>query len=165
MSAGRSRRIYDEIVIIEDAFIIKAKIQCETMPISHMRQCEKINDMFISVNRCEVGKVPGKTGHHGKQHIVIASTRRHRRGHPRVLVRIRKYNGFILPAMEDCAGNTVTCKINKSIRTPGAYPNRSCVIYYLSTELSLLSHPFAASRGKAFAAAWRSAAPSRRFLR
>ena len=33
----------------------------ETMPILYGCGNVKVNDMFISVNRCEVGKVPGKT--------------------------------------------------------------------------------------------------------
>ena len=50
----------DKIIIIEDVITAGTAIR-ETMPI--LKGCGDItvNDMFISVNRCEVGKTPGKT--------------------------------------------------------------------------------------------------------
>lgn len=50
----------DRIVIIEDVITAGTAIR-ETMPV--LLGCANVNvtDMFISVNRCEVGTVPGKT--------------------------------------------------------------------------------------------------------
>lgn len=50
----------DRIIIIEDVITAGTAIR-ETMPI--LRACAdvKVTDMFISVDRCEVGQTPGKT--------------------------------------------------------------------------------------------------------
>ncbi len=50
----------DRVIIIEDVITAGTAIR-ETMPI--LRACGdvRVNDMFISVNRCEVGQTPGKT--------------------------------------------------------------------------------------------------------
>lgn len=50
----------DRIIIIEDVITAGTAIR-ETMPI--LTGCAKISvkDMFISVNRCEIGQTPGKT--------------------------------------------------------------------------------------------------------
>ncbi len=50
----------DRIVIVEDVITAGTAIR-EVMPV--LRSCAKVtvSDMFISVNRCEVGKTPGKT--------------------------------------------------------------------------------------------------------
>ena len=50
----------DKIIIIEDVITAGTAVR-ETMPILYGCGNVKVNDMFISVNRCEVGKVPGKT--------------------------------------------------------------------------------------------------------
>lgn len=50
----------DRIIIIEDVITAGTAVR-ETMPV--LEQCAKVSvpDMFISVNRCEVGQTPGKT--------------------------------------------------------------------------------------------------------
>ena len=50
----------DRIIIIEDVITAGTAVR-ETMPI--LQACGNVtaNDMFISVNRCEVGATPGKT--------------------------------------------------------------------------------------------------------
>ena len=50
----------DRVIIIEDVITAGTAIR-ETMPI--LEGCGKVSvpDMFISVNRCEVGQTPGKT--------------------------------------------------------------------------------------------------------
>lgn len=50
----------DRIIIIEDVITAGTAVR-ETMPI--LKACGNVtaNDMFISVNRCEVGATPGKT--------------------------------------------------------------------------------------------------------
>ena len=50
----------DRVIIIEDVITAGTAIR-ETMPV--LRSCAnvKVTDMFISVNRCEVGQTPGKT--------------------------------------------------------------------------------------------------------
>lgn len=50
----------DHIIIIEDVITAGTAIR-ETMPILKGCADVQITDMFISVNRCEVGNVPGKT--------------------------------------------------------------------------------------------------------
>ena len=50
----------DRIVIIEDVITAGTAIR-ETMPVLHGCADVKVTDMFISVNRCEVGQTPGKT--------------------------------------------------------------------------------------------------------
>ncbi len=50
----------DRIIIIEDVITAGTAIR-ETMPILNGAANVKVNDMFISVNRCEVGQNPGKT--------------------------------------------------------------------------------------------------------
>lgn len=50
----------DRIIIIEDVITAGTAIR-ETMPILCACGDVTVPDMFISVNRCEVGKVPGKT--------------------------------------------------------------------------------------------------------
>ena len=74
----------------------------ETMPILYGCGNVKVNDMFISVNRCEVGKVPGKTAimevneEFGiKVHAIVTVEDIHE-----YLKQSEKYND-ILPAMED----------------------------------------------------------------
>ena len=50
----------DRVIIIEDVITAGTAIR-ETMPV--LKGCADVNvtDMFISVNRCEVGQNPGKT--------------------------------------------------------------------------------------------------------
>ncbi len=50
----------DRVIIIEDVITAGTAIR-ETMPVLTGAADVKVNDMFISVNRCEVGKTPGKT--------------------------------------------------------------------------------------------------------
>lgn len=50
----------DKIIIIEDVITAGTAIR-ETMPILYGAADVKVSDMFISVNRCEVGKNEGKT--------------------------------------------------------------------------------------------------------
>ena len=50
----------DKIIIIEDV-ITAGKAIRETMPALLGAANASVTDMFISVNRCEVGKTPGKT--------------------------------------------------------------------------------------------------------
>ena len=85
----------DKIIIIEDVITAGTAVR-ETMPILYGCGNVKVNDMFISVNRCEVGKVPGKNRHHGGQRGVRhqGPRHRHRRGHPRVLKAVRKIQQY-----------------------------------------------------------------------
>lgn len=50
----------DKIIIIEDVITAGTAVR-ETMPILSGCADVKVNDMFISVNRCEVGQNPNKT--------------------------------------------------------------------------------------------------------
>lgn len=50
----------DRIIIIEDVITAGTAIR-ETMPVLKGCADVKVTDMFISVNRCEVGQNPGKT--------------------------------------------------------------------------------------------------------
>ncbi len=50
----------DRIIIIEDVITAGTAVR-ETMPVLKGCGDVKVNDMFISVNRCEVGQTPGKT--------------------------------------------------------------------------------------------------------
>lgn len=50
----------DRIVIIEDVITAGTAIR-ETMPVLNAAAKVQVNDMFISVNRSEVGQTPGKT--------------------------------------------------------------------------------------------------------
>lgn len=50
----------DRIIIIEDVITAGTAIR-ETMPVLHNCADVKVTDMFISVNRCEVGQTPEKT--------------------------------------------------------------------------------------------------------
>lgn len=50
----------DRIIIIEDVITAGTAIR-ETMPILQGAAKVEVKDMFISVNRCEVGQNPGKT--------------------------------------------------------------------------------------------------------
>lgn len=50
----------DRVIIIEDVITAGTAIR-ETMPVLTGAADVQVKDMFISVNRCEVGKVPGKT--------------------------------------------------------------------------------------------------------
>ncbi|MBQ8585588.1 MAG: orotate phosphoribosyltransferase [Butyricicoccus sp.] len=50
----------DRVIIIEDVITAGTAIR-ETMPVLTGAADVKVTDMFISVNRCEVGQVPGKT--------------------------------------------------------------------------------------------------------
>ena len=91
----------DRILIIEDVITAGTAVR-ETMPILYGCGNVKVNDMFISVNRCEVGKVPGKTAimevneEFGiKVHAIVTVEDIHE-----YLKQSEKYNN-ILPAMED----------------------------------------------------------------
>ena len=50
----------DRVIIIEDVITAGTAIR-ETMPVLKKAANVKVTDMFISVNRCEVGTTPGKT--------------------------------------------------------------------------------------------------------
>lgn len=50
----------DRVIIIEDVITAGTAIR-ETMPILKNAANVSVRDMFISVNRCEVGNTPGKT--------------------------------------------------------------------------------------------------------
>lgn len=50
----------DRIIIIEDVITAGTAVR-ETMPILYGCGKVEVKDMFISVNRCEVGQTPGKT--------------------------------------------------------------------------------------------------------
>lgn len=50
----------DKIIIIEDVITAGTAVR-ETMPVLLGAADVKVSDMFISVNRCEVGTTPGKT--------------------------------------------------------------------------------------------------------
>ncbi len=50
----------DRVIIIEDVITAGTAVR-ETMPVLKGCGDVKVNDMFISVNRCEVGQTPGKT--------------------------------------------------------------------------------------------------------
>lgn len=50
----------DRIIIIEDVITAGTAIR-ETLPVLKAAADVTVSDMFISVNRCEVGKTPGKT--------------------------------------------------------------------------------------------------------
>ena len=50
----------DRVIIIEDVITAGTAIR-ETMPVLQGCADVKVTDMFISVNRCEVGQTPGKT--------------------------------------------------------------------------------------------------------
>ena len=91
----------DAVAIIEDVVTAGTAVR-ETMPILYGCGNVKVNDMFISVNRCEVGKVPGKTAimevneEFGiKVHAIVTVEDIHE-----YLKQSEKYNN-ILPAMED----------------------------------------------------------------
>lgn len=75
----------DRILIIEDVITAGTAIR-ETMPI--LTGCGQVTvpDMFISVNRCEVGQTPGKTAvmEVGGSLWHPGARPRHRAGHPRV---------------------------------------------------------------------------------
>ena len=91
----------DDVAIVEDVVTAGTAVR-ETMPILYGCGNVKVNDMFISVNRCEVGKVPGKTAimevneEFGiKVHAIVTVEDIHE-----YLKQSEKYNN-ILPAMED----------------------------------------------------------------
>ena len=50
----------DRVIIIEDVITAGTAVR-ETMPILQGAADVSVKDMFISVNRCEVGQTPGKT--------------------------------------------------------------------------------------------------------
>ncbi len=50
----------DRVIIIEDVITAGTAVR-ETMPVLTACADVKVTDMFISVNRCEVGQTPGKT--------------------------------------------------------------------------------------------------------
>ena len=50
----------DRVIIIEDVITSGTAVR-ETMPVLAACADVKVTDMFISVNRCEVGQTPGKT--------------------------------------------------------------------------------------------------------
>lgn len=90
----------DKLIIIEDVITAGTAIR-EVMPI--LKNCGdvKVEDMYISVNRCEVGKTPGKTAIMEVQEEFGINV------HPIVTVQdIHEYlkdagtYGEILPAME-----------------------------------------------------------------
>ena len=57
---GYKPKYGDRIIIIEDVITAGTAVR-ETMPVLKACGNVKVNDMFISVNRCEVGQTPGKT--------------------------------------------------------------------------------------------------------
>lgn len=57
---GYKQQDGDRVIIIEDVITAGTAIR-ETMPVLHSAGDVTVNDMFISVNRCEVGNTPGKT--------------------------------------------------------------------------------------------------------
>ncbi len=57
---GYQPKDHDRVVIIEDVITAGTAIR-ETMPVLRAAADVSVTDMFISVNRCEVGNVPGKT--------------------------------------------------------------------------------------------------------
>ena len=50
----------DRVIIIEDVITAGTAIR-ETIPVLKSAADVRVTDMFISVNRCEVGQTPGKT--------------------------------------------------------------------------------------------------------
>ena len=50
----------DRVIIIEDVITAGTAVR-ETVPVLRAAADVKLKDMFISVNRCEVGQTPGKT--------------------------------------------------------------------------------------------------------
>lgn len=50
----------DRVIVIEDVITAGTAIR-ETIPVLMNAADVKVNDMFISVDRCEVGQTPGKT--------------------------------------------------------------------------------------------------------
>ena len=91
----------DRVIIIEDVITAGTAIR-ETMPVLKSCADVKVTDMFISVNRCEVGTTPGKTAvmevgeEFGiKVHAIVTVEDIHE-----YLKQSEKYND-ILPAMED----------------------------------------------------------------
>ena len=89
------------VLLVDDVITAGTAVR-ETMPILYGYGNVKVNDMFISVNRCEVGKVPGKTAimevneEFGiKVHAIVTVEAIHE-----YLKQSEKYND-ILPAMED----------------------------------------------------------------
>ena len=84
----------DKIIIIEDVITAGTAVR-ETMPILYGCGNVKVNDMFISVNRCEVGKVRQNCHHGGQRGVRHQGPRyRDRRGHPRVLKAVRKIQQY-----------------------------------------------------------------------
>ena len=90
-----------KVLLVDDVMTAGTAVR-ETMPILYGCGNVKVNDMFISVNRCEVGKVPGKTAimevneEFGiKVHAIVTVEDIHE-----YLKQSEKYND-ILPAMED----------------------------------------------------------------
>ena len=90
-----------KVLLVDDVMTAGTAVR-ETMPILYGCGNVKVNDMFISVNRCEVGKVPGKTAimevneEFGiKVHAIVTVEDIHE-----YLKQSEKYNN-ILPAMED----------------------------------------------------------------
>lgn len=57
---GYKPKDHDRVIIIEDVITAGTAIR-ETMPVLRAAADVSVTDMFISVNRCEVGNVPGKT--------------------------------------------------------------------------------------------------------
>ena len=57
---GYQPKDHDRVIIIEDVITAGTAIR-ETMPVLRAAADVSVTDMFISVNRCEVGNVPGKT--------------------------------------------------------------------------------------------------------
>ncbi len=57
---GYTPKSGDKIIIIEDVITAGTAVR-ETMPILYGCGDVKVEDMFISVNRCEIGKTEGKT--------------------------------------------------------------------------------------------------------
>lgn len=91
----------DRIIIIEDVITAGTAVR-ETMPILKGCGDVSVKDMFISVNRCEVGKIPGKTAimevneEFGiKVHAIVTVEDIHE------YLKQSEKNNDILPAMED----------------------------------------------------------------
>lgn len=57
---GYKPKDHDRIIIIEDVITAGTAVR-ETMPVLKACGNVTVNDMFISVNRMEVGQIPGKT--------------------------------------------------------------------------------------------------------
>ena len=127
----------DKIIIIEDVITAGTAVR-ETMPILYGCGNVKVNDMFISVNRCEVGQGSRQNRHHGGQRGVRhqGPRHRHRRGHPRVLKAVPKNTTISSPPWKTTWQNTASCKINKRIRTPRQAIQTACRGIFILSRLN-----------------------------